>query len=221
MRKCKDANGKFVSSFCHEILDTPTFDYTNDRYWRWLLTVFDKIAIFQQGTECTTVSQASAGFYRTIAELMGRADILKSPHGDIVRSANLYIQRSFEAFLIADSKGVKVSLENPAGALSWKWPLYLKKIQPFLGTRFWLVTVAYCAFGKPYQKLTHILTNVQELTRLNKFTCKCQDKHSVILQGGTKVGNKWMAITKSANGYPLKLARLWCEIMAAATLPER
>jgi len=103
MRKCKDANGKFVSSFCHEILDTPTFDYTNDRYWRWLLTVFDKIAIFQQSTECTTVSQASAGFYRTIAELMGRADILKSPHGDIVRSANLYIQQSFEAFLIASN----------------------------------------------------------------------------------------------------------------------
>ena len=166
------------------------------------------------GTECTSFSRANTtGAVRSSDHPQGLPGLI----GDRLvkcQVGNALLRVSMELFSFCVTHHVAVSLENPDTSILWLHPLVAPWVLEALGgsprKRVHVVRTCYCAFGRPFRKNTKILTTVPGLAVLNR-KCKHKGKHRMTLAGWDPETGE--AVTKKGNAYPMKLARLWADVV--------
>ena len=150
------------------------------------------------GTECTTFSRGTWPPYRDNANLAGY-DVAPAHRKEITKTGNLLATNSLRLWNAGARGKVLMSWENPAESMLWLWPGIDKVKATAINT-----VCCYCRYNRPYRKRTRFLTTYQ-LPDECALMCNHPGAHKQQLRGwNPDAGCAW---SKSANRYPLRLAR--------------
>jgi len=157
------------------------------------------------GLCCSTFTTARHPSLRTPHHPEGKPGLTDKEQIDC-NNGNTLAEHTVEIFrFILDTKAkCSISCENPAGSYVWKLQSFRDLARD---PRISFVRTAYCAWGRGFQKLTTIMSNVESLpSKLNRPCCGLR-VHEKRLAGDPR---KAPCVKSSeGNAYPPRMTKVW------------